>query len=195
MNERIENRDYVIAIDQSGSMSERDCDGKSRWEHCKESVKALLNKVDEIDPDGVDLYFYNQNFVKFENITSTKLDDTFKKMSPIGGTSFAPVLNDIFGGHFSKQARPTTVLFITDGEASDSHATKKAIVGAANKLEANDELAISFIQVGKCKHAQKFLVSLDDDLEDEGAKFDIVDTVPMDKITNLEEVLLNAIID
>jgi hypothetical protein len=194
----INNRDYVVVVDMSGSMTSRDCTGgKSRWESCQESTQALIEKVCTLDPDGVDFYFFNGKFTRFENITGEKVHDLFKKNSPMGSTAFEPVLSDIFAKHFAKQQRPTTVLFITDGEATDPTETQRAIIKAANKIEADEDLAISFIQVGKDDAAHTFLKKLDDDLQKAGAKFDIVDTITMVDMEGqtLEETLLAAIND
>lgn len=193
----IENRDYVVCVDKSGSMSIDDCNGKTRWQSCQESVLGLLNKLQEIDPDGVDLYFYNTRFEKHENVTAEKLNEVWNKITPIGGTAFSPVLIDVFKQHFSKQARPTTILFITDGEAYDKPETVQEIISAANKLEADAELAVTFIQVGKDAGAKEFLRKLDDDLQSKGAKFDIVDAKTMEDLenTSLEQILLDAIND
>lgn len=194
----ISNRDYVVVVDQSGSMSAPDCAGnKSRWDYCKESTQALVEKVCTLDPDGVDFYFFNSKFTRHENITGAKVGSLFTQTSPIGSTAFEPVLSDIFAKHFAKQQRPTTVLFITDGEATDPSETTKAIIKAANKIEADEELAISFIQVGRDTSAAVFLKKLDDDLQKAGAKFDIVDTITMETMEgqSLEETLLAAIND
>ena len=65
------------------------------------------------------------------------------------------------------------------------------------KLDKDEELGISLIQVGKDTKATKYLKALDDQLQSAGAKFDIVDTITIDDMANLPlaEVLLNAIID
>lgn len=65
------------------------------------------------------------------------------------------------------------------------------------RLNKDEELAISFIQVGRDIEATRFLKALDDDLQSVGAKFDIVDTVTVEDMENmsLSEVLLNAITD
>ena len=65
------------------------------------------------------------------------------------------------------------------------------------KVDREDELGISFIQVGTDKEATRFFKALDDDLEGVGAKFDIVDTVTVDDMNGmpLTDVLLNALID
>lgn len=46
----------------------------------------------------------------------------------------------------------------------------------------NEELSISFIQVGSDGKAAKYLNELDDDLEKSGAKFDIVDAMTKDEM-------------
>ncbi len=66
-------------------------------------------------------------------------------------------------------------------------------------MEKDEELAISFIQIGNDPDATKFLKLLDDELKGAGAKFDIVDTVTIEDIEDenlsLVDVLLNAILD
>ena len=198
ITDAISNRDYVVVIDKSGSMTSRDCPGnRTRWEYCQESVQALTEKVCSYDPDGVDLYFFSSSFSKTENVNGSKVAELFKAQTPMGSTMFAPVLADIFKSHFAKSARPTTVLFITDGEANDPAETCKEIIKASNKIEVDAELAISFIQIGKDISAQIFLKKMDDDLQGAGAKFDIVDTITMTDMENrsLEETLFNAIMD
>lgn len=194
----ISNRDYIVVIDKSGSMTSRDCPGnKTRWEFCQESVQALVEKVCALDPDGIDLFFFNSKFSQHGNVTGQTLADAFKANSPQGSTMFAPVLNAAFNMHFSKAQRSTTIIIITDGEAGDATDTVKSIVDAANKIEADSELAITFIQIGKDVSAKLFLKKLDDDLQGAGAKFDIVDAKTMDDLETMpfEEILFDAIND
>jgi hypothetical protein len=73
----------------------------------------------------------------------------------------------------------------------------KVIIEASRQMDRDEELAISFVQVGSDPQATKFLKILDDELQGVGAKFDIVDTVTIDDMEDmtLTEVLLNAITD
>jgi len=86
---------------------------------------------------------------------------------------------------------------ITDGEPDDRKAVMRQIIEASRKLDNDQELAISLIQVGNDRQATEFLKALDDQLESAGAKFDIVDTITIDDMEDmtLAEVLLNAITD
>ena len=64
-------------------------------------------------------------------------------------------------------------------------------------MNDDEELGISFIQVGGDPQLGQFLQRLDDDLLSIGAKFDICDTITIEKLdaSLLAEVLLNALID
>ena len=73
----------------------------------------------------------------------------------------------------------------------------KVIIEASRRMDRDEELAISFIQVGTDSQPTKFLKILDDELQGAGAKFDICDTITIDDMEDysLSEVLLNAIND
>ncbi|HEY9702526.1 MAG TPA: hypothetical protein V6C58_08775, partial [Allocoleopsis sp.] len=90
-----------------------------------------------------------------------------------------------------------TILVVTDGEPDDRKAVMRVIIEASRQMERDEELAISFIQVGKDAAATQFLKALDDQLQSAGAQFDIVDTITMEDMEGLtlKEVLLNAIND
>jgi hypothetical protein len=62
-----------------------------------------------------------------------------------------------------------------DGQPNDRNSVKTTIIEATKKLSSQEELSITFIQIGNDSSAGDFLESLDDDLESMGAKFDIVD--------------------
>jgi hypothetical protein len=198
----LSNRNYVLVVDKSGSMAESVGKGKSlsRWDAMQEYLSAVTRKCGQLDSDGIDVYFFGTKFTKFENVTADMADSLFKKNSPMGGTDFIPVLTDVFNKHFSGY-KPTTVLVITDGAPSDGvdgqKALAKLLVSTANKIEADGDLAVQFIQIGDDLNAAQFLKKLDDDLQGAGAKFDIVDTKTCEDLENmdLEAVLLAAIND
>lgn len=197
-------RNYVLVIDRSGSMSSSvsNINSKSRWGYCQEAVKALAVKCDSLDDDGIDVYIFNSSFHKFSNVKADTVDTIFNTKSPTGGTDFIPVLTEVFNTHFAQvNDKPTTVVVITDGEPSSGATGRKdlvnLIINTSQKMEADSELGISFIQVGDDSDATKFLNFLDDELVSMGAKFDIVDTKTIKDLEHmeLEDVLLAAIND
>ncbi len=200
----LEQRDYTLIIDKSGSMSIRDqSGGKSRWEIMQESTLALASKCEEFDPDGITVYLFSGRFKRYDNVTSSKVAQIFKENEPSGRTDLASVLQDATNSYLQRKAagqtkaNGETILVVTDGEPDDRKAVMKVIIEASRRMERDEELAISFVQVGTDAQATKFLKVLDDELQGAGAKFDIVDTVTMDDMEDmtLSEVLLNAIVD
>lgn len=198
------NRDYTLIIDKSGSMSLKDQpNGKSRWEAMQESTLALASKCEELDPDGLTLYLFSGKFKRYEDVTSNRVAQIFTENEPSGRTDLASVLLDATNNYFQRKASKQTklngetILVVTDGEPDDRKAVMKVIIEASRRMDKDEELAISFIQVGSDAQATRFLKVLDDELQGAGAKFDIVDTVTMDDMEDmtLTEVLLNAIND
>jgi hypothetical protein len=203
-NIMVENRDYTLIIDKSGSMSIPDQPGgKTRWEVAQESTLALARKCEEFDPDGITIYLFSGRFQRYDNVTAAKVAQIYQENEPMGRTNLAAVLQDAVNLYFQRksagQAKPNgeTILIVTDGEPDDRKAVMEVIIKATRQMDRDEELALSFIQVGNDVQATRFLKALDDDLQGVGAKFDIVDTITMDDMeeTPLKEVLLRAIID
>lgn len=200
----IANRDYTLIIDKSGSMSTKDrVGGKSRWAVMQESTFALASKCEELDPDGMTVYTFSGRFKRYEQVTASKVQQIFQENEPSGRTDLAGVLEDAVNNYFQRkqagkiESNGETIVVVTDGEPDDRKAVMRVIIEASRRMEKDEELAISFIQVGNDSDATRFLKALDDDLQSAGAKFDIVDTLTVDDMENLTmtEVLLNAIVD
>nr|WP_199314748.1 MULTISPECIES: VWA domain-containing protein [Desertifilum] len=202
-NSIIEDRDYTLIIDKSNSMSVPDKNGKSRWLAAQESTLAVARKCEELDPDGITVYLFAGQFRRYDNVTATKVEQIFQENSPSGGSMLAAVLGDALNNYFQRKAagqtKPNgeTFLVITDGTPDDRKAVMELIIDASQRIDRDEELAISFIQVGTDPEATKFLKALDDQMQSVGAKFDIVDTVTMNDMQgmNLTDVLINAITD
>ena len=200
----LENRDYTLIIDKSGSMSTPDqAGGKSRWEIMQESTLALARKCEKLDPDGMTVYLFSGKFKRFDDVTSDKVAQIFMENDPAGTTNLAGVLKDATDNYFKRKAagqtkaNGETIVVVTDGEPDDRKAVFEVIVHASQQMEKDEELGISLVQVGRDAQAMKFLKALDDQMESIGAKFDICDTVTFDDMEDmsLTEILTNAITD
>jgi uncharacterized protein with von Willebrand factor type A (vWA) domain len=203
-NTLLTNRDYTLIVDKSGSMSTTDSkNGKSRWETVQESTLAIARKCEQFDPDGLTVYVFAGRFKRYENVTAEKVEQIFQENDPSGGTDLATVLQDATDRYFQRkrlgQAKPQgeTILVVTDGEPDDRKAVMQVVINATQHMDRDEELAISFVQVGADPQATRFLRILDDELQSAGAKFDICDTITIDGLeeTSLTDVLLNAILD
>jgi uncharacterized protein YegL len=198
------NRDYTLIIDKSGSMSTADAkNGRTRWETVQESTLAIARKCESFDPDGLTVYVFAGRFKRYDNVTADKVEQIFQENDPSGGTDLATVLQDATDQYFQRkrlgQAKPQgeTILVVTDGEPDDRKAVMQVVINATQHMDRDEELAISFVQVGADPQATRFLRILDDKLQSAGAKFDICDTITIDGLedTSLTDVLLNAILD
>lgn len=200
----VTNRDYTLIIDKSGSLNtDDDGIGKTRWQIAQESTIALAEKCEEIDPDGITIYLYSGRFRRYDNVTAEKIKQIYTENEPVGKSDLKSVLQDALDNYFQRKAEGKakqngeTMLIITDGIPDEPKEIIKLIISASQKIDRDEELGISFIQVGKDKKATEYFKALDDLLEDAGAKFDIVDTISMDDMQNmsLADVLINALID
>ena len=200
----IEKRDYTLLIDKSSSMATSDQPGgKTRWEIAREATCALAQKCEQIDPDGITVYVFSGRFRRYDNVTSDKVTQIYEENEPMGRTDLASVLRDALDNYFERKAagktKPNgeTLLVVTDGAPTDSKAVMRLIIDASRKIDRDEELALSLIQVGKDKKATEFLKALDDQLQSAGAQFDIVDTITVENMQgmSLSQVLLNAITD
>ena len=197
-------RDYTLMLDKSGSMSSVDQPGgKSRWEMAQESTLGLASKCEQFDPDGITVYLFSDRFQRYDNVTSTKVAEIFQENSPSGGTNLVAALQHAINNYFQRkaagQAKPEgeTILVVSDGEPDNRMAVVEVIINATQKIHRDEELAISFIQMGSDRGATRFYKGLDEQLQGIGAKFDICDTLTLDEMDNmtLTEVLLKAITD
>ena len=200
----IENRDYTLMIDKSASMATSDYPNvKTHWEIAQGATYALAKKCEELDPDGITVYVFSGRFRRYDNVTSDTVTKIYEENEPMGQTNLATVLQNGLDNYFERKTAGTaqpngeTFLVITDGEPTDRKAVIRLIIEASQKIDRGEELAISLIQVGHNKKVTKFFKALDDELEEVGAKFDIVNTVKVDdmKDMSLTDVLLNAIIN
>lgn len=204
MTNKIADRDYVLLLDRSSSMSTEDQGGKTRWQAAEEGTLGIVRKCVTLDPDGIDVVtFANQPKLTRNVKDDSAVRNIFSEQEPNGSTNLTAALEVAFTNHFGKpktaegKTRGTTIVVITDGEPDDRVSVAKSIVGAANKIDADEDLAVSFIQIGNDPRAKAFLNSLDNDLKGQGAKFDIVDAKTMDDVGNssVAEVLAAAISD
>jgi len=197
-------RDYVLAIDISGSMLSEDCPGPvSRFEAASEGAVAFAETLEKLDPDGFDLCLFSDKMQWFKAASADVVRDVFAKHSPDGGTLLAPVLKRSIEAFFAQRQRPLTIVVITDGCPQDKVQVMDTIVNASRRLHdsggADANLGITFIQIGHDKQASRFLKELDDDLQEKyDSPLDIVDTVPMTEVARrggIRQVLINAIND
>jgi Mg-chelatase subunit ChlD len=164
--------DFIVVIDKSGSMSETDCNGRSRWDAVQESALSFTRDVQALDSDGIGLVIFGNVVEAHDGVTADKLKEVFANHGPRGSTPLAEALTAALK-LAGKSDKKDFILVFTDGVPDDKAAAAQVIRQASNGLETDDGLTILFVQVGHSPEATSYLKSLDDDLA--GCKFDIVD--------------------
>lgn len=199
----VTNRDYTLIIDKSGSLTTDDGTGKTRWEIAQESTIALAQKCDELDSDGITVYLFSGRFRRYDNVNADKIREIYAQNEPMGKSDLKSVLQDALDNYFQRKTEGKTkengetILIITDGIPDEPKEIIRLIIDASQRIDRDEELGISFIQIGNDLKAKEYFTALDDLLQEAGAKFDIVDTITMDDLEkmSLTDVLLNAVID
>ena len=214
-------RDYSIIVDMSGSMGCTDSTtgGKTRWKAAEEAIELLVPAAIKCDPDGITLYFFDSSFEKFENVKS--LEDVrtkFKSRGPRGSTALHKVLADavledgappvtVFGGGGgggavdhpvpSKPRKPETILIITDGSPDSKKDVEDVIINATKLMQSDNDLSITFVQVGNDSGVDSWMQTLDDGLKAKGAKFDIVDVIGISQTKGMSfaDIIAKSIAD
>ncbi|MEL6163988.1 MAG: VWA domain-containing protein, partial [Cyanobacteria bacterium J06628_3] len=83
------NRDYTIIIDISGSMATTDYpQGTTRWVAAQKYTLALAKKCEQLNPDGITVYMFAENFQRYDFVTSSKVKQIFEEISSTLGTIF-----------------------------------------------------------------------------------------------------------
>lgn len=194
---QLQEYDFVIAIDASGSMGETDtANGRSRWDYAQETVTAFARDLGALDSDGIDVVMFSgSNIQSFTGVTADKVKEVFASRSPRGSTPLAEALTESLK-LAGKSDKKDFILVLTDGVPDDKDRAAAVIREASNKQETDDALTILFIQVGRDASATQYLRDLDDNLK--GAKFDIVDAKTIEeaeKFATTAELVIAAIND
>lgn len=206
----LQNRDYTFIIARTAA------DGfpsspnfADRWIAALDSILNLARQCETYDPDGITLYIASQNdpdagaFRCYEHITSDRLIDTVREHLPPPRVTLQPVLKTALDSYFTRKATGQTkangeiILVVLDGEPSDRMAIARTIREASHQMEMDEELGISFVQIGDDAIAAGFLSALDSNLQASGARFDIVYTKQLEQIqpSTITDFLLSTVLE
>ncbi|KAG2115496.1 hypothetical protein DEU56DRAFT_761685 [Suillus clintonianus] len=207
--ETLRQYDTIIIMDDSSSMR------GSLWKEAKQALAELVEVASQYDANGVDIYFLN-HYGSMTEVTDPKVvHEKFANLKPNGATPIGHRLEAILGHYFRdldvakrqedagdylarKKIKPVNMVIITDGQPTDD--PESVIVSFAKRLDVDKwplaQVGIQFVQIGNSKGATKFLVELDDNLNQKHKIRDIVDTTPYMGEVNAEmliKVLLGGI--
>jgi hypothetical protein len=214
---RISNRDVVIIIDKSGSMSSADCPSDNmpaamtrmffgvpgggaltRWEWCQRQTVHVASQLQRIPGNRIKLVLFDSRVTEFNNVSINSISDIFNQYRPGGGTNATKALKTVFEEYFNRKkqfgnVKPMSVVFITDGAPSSPTSLKDLIVETSLKMNNPNEIALSFLQIGNDDDGDRLLPELDYDMVNEGARFDFISSRPFASVSRTG--LLRALLD
>lgn len=182
----------ILAFDVSASM-QTPSGNTTRIGQAKELAGPVIAKASQLDADGPDVYSFGAKVTYLGNITA---DEATNKLQSLNADQFATNLGAFLSEAFSKardkigQGDNVLILIFTDGAASDKSIVKNEIINMAGSMTEDGQCALEIVYFGD--EAASYLKELDDDLQGQGAKFDIVDATPISEAIALGvEDLLN----
>lgn len=191
------NKQYIIGVDISGSMTSKDSKTgeKTRYETVLEKIQSFIQASADFDPDGPTVVLFGESVIVYPNTTLEAVNDKLQNPKFESYTNTHLLVKEAFSIHTKEKAAQggthegTVLLVFTDGDPTNRKALASEIVSITNAIEKDEEFSISFLTVGAIDAAlEAFLTKLDDELTSNGAKYDIVDVKDSTDISFLAAV-------
>jgi hypothetical protein len=190
--EKIVPLQVIIGFDVSASMQTKE-GNTTRIAQAKELAGPVVQKACQLDADGPDVYTFGQKVSYVGNVSA---DEASNKLNALSADEYATNLGAFLSQSFNKareinaKGDNALILIFTDGAATDKDVVKNEIIGMSNSMTEDGQCALEIVYFGD--EAATYLKELDDDLQSQGAKFDIVDATPISEAIALGvEDLLN----
>ena len=204
----LEQRDYIIIIARSAASREQNHPLYEHWLAAQASLIDLAKKCQELDSDGLTVYEASTPIWKYEDTDVKRLAEILQRQNTTPDTenlskiNLQEALRDALSDYFKRKATPKAkkgaiIVVVIDEKQEDGKPVAEIIINAANKVARDEEIGISFIQIGEDLETQDFLTYLDNNLQQAGAKFDIVDVHFWQEIkkSSIVQFLIGAIND
>lgn len=176
----------ILGLDNSASMQTRE-GSASRIQKAKELSSSVIKKACQIDPNGPDVYSFGGKVTYLGNVTP---DQAIAKLNTLGADEYSTKLGEFLTEAFRKaqamiaEGDNVLVLIFTDGAATDKAVVKREIINMSNSMTQDSQCALEIVYFGD--EAASYLKELDDDLQNQGAKFDLVDATPIEEALHLD---------
>lgn len=151
--------DIEVMIDQSGSMSTRDCPDLftgariSRWDWCRAQSSLFTQQTSGALATGVTLVPFSDRTNRFTNVSPQAINQIFNSTAPRGGTDLAGALRQELQYYFQQRnmglnRQPLLIGVITDGVPDSKNAVYNVLREAADQISPG-EIKIVFFLIGQ----------------------------------------------
>lgn len=199
------NYNIELIVDESMSMRRMDCPGGlSRWNWCGMQAGQLAQQLAPFVRNGFTLTTFAGDFQVYEKSSPQHVAELFSSpMFTFGTRMSRPLANrlDNFFARHAADGKPLLIGVITDGVPApkrEPFLVADILIEATKRMQNPKDVTIVFFQVGSRDFKGKsFLNYLDNGLMADGARFDIVRNVPMERLqqVGLAQSLVESIQD
>lgn len=196
--EKLKEYNIELIIDITGSMTEYDGTGAlNKFQWCHEQVRDFARLMGEYRKT-LTITTFNESFSTEYNCNVERVEEIYGGIRPGGNTCLVNPLVDRleYAYHHHQPGQATIIAVITDGLPNvpkDPHVVNRALIDFTKKLSDANDVIVTFLQIGDTFNGKSFCIDLDDNLVNEGAKYDIIDTKTFDELKS--EGLTHALID
>jgi len=204
----LEDRDYTIIIARGDASRHPHHPWHEEWIEAQASLIDLAKKCQQFDSDGITVYEASTPMWEYKNSNVARLAEILQRLNTEPDSAkpteinLEEALKATFSNYFASQPNPkgkkgAIIVAVLDEKPANATAVAEIIISAANKIDKDEEIGVSFIQIGDDLKTREFLTDLDTHLQDRGAKFDIVDTKFWHEIkrSSVVQFLIGAIND
>lgn len=189
----LSNYDIELIVDESMSMRRMDCPGGlSRWNWCGMQAGQMAKQLAPYVRKGLTISTFAGGYDVYKNATADDVVHLFQTPMFSFGTRMSLPLNDRLNEYLSRGAsnsKPLLIAVITDGVPAPKREPMlvvDSLINATRRLRDPREVTIVFFQIGAADFkGKRFLDYLDNGLMADGAKFDIVKNVPMERLARV----------
>jgi hypothetical protein len=197
--EKLVRYDIELILDITGSMNDHDGTGNmSKFEWCHEQVRTLAQKLAPYKKTFT-ITTFNTSYDTQSSCDPGRVEQIYSSIKPIGGTDLVDPLMARCEACLERQrgsGQPQLIAIISDGLPNvpkDPKVVNRALVEFSQRLTKPGEITITFLQIGDTFDGRDFCLDLDENLTNEGAKYDMVNTKTFDQLKN--EGIVDALLD
>jgi hypothetical protein len=195
----LQNRDIVLLVDRSKSMTKPDCpdcdrnDHKdlsgvtkqpeamtSRWQWCKKQMSNLFSEAGDVLHGAVRVVLFASKCQVYPGVDQQAISSIFENNEPKGGTDATQAVRNELDDYFVRKARsgnntrPLLIAIISDACADDPGALRHVIAKATKRMTSPDEVTISILQLGTDPRAEELFKGLQNDAWSHRGRYNIV---------------------
>jgi uncharacterized protein with von Willebrand factor type A (vWA) domain len=172
----VKGHNVIVAIDRSGSMDTRDCEGQTRYGYLGEKLVAFVGgAVESAAGNQVTALFFSNEVKQVTLKSAADAEKALHDYHTGGGTATHKVIEAAFKLAQQTPNVPAMLFLATDGIPDSESDVDKEIVSVTKRIKNPEDFRVMILTVGvRNDHITKWLEHLDADLGGLGAQYDIV---------------------